>query len=736
MKKLIFLFFVIMSVLFCFMFGFQKQQKPVQPEEYEVEVRLVLVDVIVTKDGKFVTDLTKDDFELFEDGKKMPINSLELISFGERELVTEEKPEKALPGVPKKQLVVVFDGVSSWQRNLKEGSRKIVDELVSIAKLGNEVMIIQLSESRGIEILQPFTTEEELIRKALIQASGSIWLDKSLDAIKMWQEVGLEALETTGESMALTERFEERIHPSLEQEYLYVERGRFERALGGILAVANMIKDLPGRKSILLISDGFPDLSAKTIDSIITETQAERTVSGARSPQLDIRRDVGTVRVFDPFNILEKKKIMSAEEILRELIRFANAQNISIYALDPATFTRYFLLVSAERGPRELLMKSQEFRAKDKISRIQNLRWISEDTGGVSLRGAKKYDNFYKVMSTDLNYYYQLSYYPPREKPDDQYHKIKVKVRRSGLDLRSRKGYTDYSEKGEEKMLLVSAFYNPSLFNQLPFECEFVPFHKKSDKFEPWMNIALPVRKLFEEKGVVYGPKIFNLHVWVKDKKRGERAFGGQINIPFNIDSSFMDVIKTTEYLCFHYKGGEVPFSQKEYQAIFALYDDQTNEIGTWESSFSLPDFKKKQGGIVNCVLGLLTSNPKKGKKSFSLSKEDGSLEYGEIKFYPSVINQFQRMQDASVFLQVYLPQGKIKVQPKFIVSRKGRPSQSVPGEVVAETWNKKSKVWSGIFNLDLRTLFPADYSLKVGIPISEEGPILSKEMKLTKLRY
>jgi hypothetical protein len=52
----------------------------------------------VTKDGKFVTDLTKDDFELYEDGKKVSINSFELISFAERKVRTiEEKQEKAGP---------------------------------------------------------------------------------------------------------------------------------------------------------------------------------------------------------------------------------------------------------------------------------------------------------------------------------------------------------------------------------------------------------------------------------------------------------------------------------------------------------------------------------------------------------------------------------------------------------------------------------------------------------------
>ena len=231
------------------------------PERHEVEVRLVLVDVTVTKDGEFVTDLTKDDFELYEDEKRVPVNSFELVSFEEKkDVVLEEEPEEeVVRDIPRKQLVVVFDAVSSWQRNLKEGARKIVDELVVLAEEGNEVMVIQLSEQKGIEILQNFTTEEELLRKALIKASGNIWFDDSADALRMWQEVGIEDVGP----MAQVERYTERLQPVLEQEYLYIEKRRFEKALGGIFSVANMIKDLPGRKSILLISDGFPDLSSE-----------------------------------------------------------------------------------------------------------------------------------------------------------------------------------------------------------------------------------------------------------------------------------------------------------------------------------------------------------------------------------------------------------------------------------------------------------------------------------------
>ena len=735
MRRRLFFSPVMPLAFFCLflLLGWTGQQKPEEAERHEVRVRLVLVDAIVTKDGNFVTDLTKDEVEIYEDEKKVPTNSFELISFGERRPVAgEEKPVAGPSAVPRKQLVVVFDGISSWSRNLKEGSRKIVDDLVSLAQMGNEVMIIQMTERRGLEVLQDFTTDEALIRKGVVRASGMIWVDKSLDAAKLFQEVGIEATDIMEEGTS----YAEKLQPVLEEEYLYVERTRFEKALGGLLAVANMIKDIAGRKSVLFISDGFPDISGRTLDSKVTESEAAGTVSGARTPQLDLRRDTAAVRVFDPFNILQKKKIMSAEEVIRELIRFANAHNISIYALDPETFIKYLMLATAEYGPRGMAMQYLDLLQKDRISRVQNLRWLADDTGGASLIGATKYDRFSTIMSTDLNSYYQLSYYPPRKEPDNAYHKIDVKVLRSGCDVRSRKGYTDYSDSEVKRIQLVSAFYSPQLFKAFPFEGEFVFFQKTPDKFEPWMNIALPTRELFLKRGVAEGTQVFSLFVWVKDKKSGGSAFGGQINIPFKIDSSFREIIESTDYLCFHYKGAEMPFARQEYEAVFALCDQQTDEIGTWVSTFSLPDPKSaKDGAIINCVLGVLTQNPG-GKKQFSLSKEDGGLEYGEVKFYPGVTNKFGFQQDASAFLQVYWPSENIQVSPKFSILRSGRAVQSVAGEIVAETWDKKAKTWSSLINLNLQAVMPGDYTLKVDIPLSAQGGVLTKEVPLSKLNY
>ncbi len=693
---------MLFSISLCLIYGFQKQKHQIEPEKHEVEVRLILVDVIVTKDGKFIKDLTKDDFELYEDGKRVPINSFELISFEERELkIVEEKAEIKRPAPPKRKLTVIFDAINSWERPIKIDNEKIIGELFSLIKLGHEVMILQLDRRKGLEILQPFTTDEDLIRKAVEKASGNIW------------KLGMDADEVPPKFVADPERYRKLTR----LEYLYLERRRFQDTIGGLLAAFNMVRNLPGRKSILLISAGIPDLSPPDM---------------LRYP-LD---KIDSIRLFDPFNILEKKNFNEGEEVIRELISFANAQNISIYTLDSDIYVKHLFSGTTAERYQKYEIAPFVIRGGDKIRKVQNLSWISKDTGASHLRGADKFDNFRQVMSMDLKYYYQLSYYPQRREADDKYHKIKVKVKRRGAKARFRKGYTDYSLEEANKMQLITAFYNPSLFKQLPFEGEFIPFFTKYGKYEPWMNIALPAQELFKERFVDYARKKFNLHIWIVDKKTGEKGFGGQINLPFDINSSFMEFIKKVDYLTFHFRGPELPYQHKEYKAVFALVDQETNEIGAWETVVDMPNLKdSSSGAFINCVLGHIETNPVEEPKSFKLSKEDGCLEYASIKFFPNVINTFEQKGGAHVFMQACLPTSIKDISTDFMIKGAENEIQVLGKELIAKSFNEGSRVWSGLFFLDLSPASIGENTLYVEIPGTEEGSILSRELKLTVTR-
>lgn len=747
-KKAAVLLLVSVFALILYLDGYQDKEQPqlLPQERHEVKVRLILVDVIVTKDGEFVKDLSKEDFELYEDDKTVPINSFELISFDERELtIPDDISLQEQSRTPKKRLAVVFDSINSWKREMKQGSEKIVEDLVDIVNLGHEVMVLQLAPTRGIEVLQPFTTSADLIRNSVERASGSIWkLETHMEPDRTEQtetEIETDTQPPTetdpSERTELERAFDSTYFEDMQRiDFIHRERMRFEKTVGGLLAAFNLMRGFPGRKYILLVSAGIPDLSPPDMFPNIRSG-----IPGADIDDAYINKIWGKmedIRVFDPFNILDKQNFKNGEEVLREIIRFANAQNISIYSFDSSIFVKNIFSGTTAEYYQQTEMTHLRYRQGDKIRKVQNLRWLSEDTGADSLRGANKLKDFQKVMDTDLNHYYQLSFYPRRDKADDLYHKIKVKVKRSGVDTRFRKGYTDYSEGEMDKMVLVTAFYNPELFRELPFKGELIPFISESGKYEPWMNIALPVKEIIEERFVEYAPKLFHLHIWLKDRTSGEKGFGGKINIGLNLSPKFMEFIKNIDYLSYHFTGPEIEFRNKEYQSVFALFDPQTSEVGTWDTDVRFPSLEEiEKRTLINCVLGDLTDNPEKQKKSFVLSKKDGGLICKDFKFYPKVTNQFERWGEASVFVQAHLPEGKKSIQPEFYSRGKDMRVNLIKGELVIDSWNTKTKVWSGIYRLDFSPCSLGDNSLFVEFMESGDGSeaLLSKELKISIIR-
>src|SRR5437868_168381 len=55
-------------------------QSPADDDVVKITTNLVQVDAVVTKDGKPVTNLTADDFEIYEDGRSQAITSFAYIS--------------------------------------------------------------------------------------------------------------------------------------------------------------------------------------------------------------------------------------------------------------------------------------------------------------------------------------------------------------------------------------------------------------------------------------------------------------------------------------------------------------------------------------------------------------------------------------------------------------------------------------------------------------------------------
>ena len=86
-------------------------------------------------------------------------------------------------------------------------------------------------------------------------------------------------------------------------------------------------------------------------------------------------------------------------------------------------------------------LSMQSFQDELRLSQM-SLRSLSEDTGGYAAVNSNDFTKAWDRVVADNSSYYVLGYYPKNEKRDGRFRKLEVKVRREGLEVRTRKGYT------------------------------------------------------------------------------------------------------------------------------------------------------------------------------------------------------------------------------------------------------------------------------------------------------
>ena len=705
MKKILLRTLISFLLTSCVLFAVNDRIKSSQAEEHEAIVRLVLVDVVATdKEGNFVSDLKEEDLEVYENGKRMPINSFELVLF-EKETIPGEEKQISRAGqkyARKKRFIVIFDSINTIQRMIDRSKQSILNNLISLIEQGREIMVFELSEKEGMRILQPFTSEERLIAQAVDKASGSIWIEKSADALSVPHILSQSdlSLASRGGIGFDIEKFQK----SQQHMYEFQSRNRFAKSINSFLAVMNVIKDYPGRKSVLLISGGFPALS---FEQIYAGDGIESTLPIAQ---------VSASKILDPFKVLQKTKSRDGDQIFTDLIQFANSHNITFYTMDPDNYLRYVLPdIAYDNFPRK--MHSLNSTVLDNIADIKkneqsNLKYIAKDTGGTSLLGEKKFDNFQKVVSRDLGNYYELSYSPKKKKADGKYHKIEVKIRRPDVKISFRKGYYDYTDEQKESLLFASAAYNPSMFKEIPFEARANAFVKGKDKYILWFNVALPMKKIITEDYDWGKSKILKLGIWIDDTGGGS-TLKSEMAIPIVLTPNLLERLKRVQFFGFNCGSDEVKLKNDKYKLVFALYDEAESRIGTVEQDLVIPNvLGLSESQVLTAVFGNLVQSSQGG--NFKLDQKDGTLQIKGHKLHPMGSNIFRPREDIALFLQVYAQQKDINPQPEFALTQMGEKKAALSFQTVEQSWDKKANVWNCVYTLDFQTVPKGDYILDI----------------------
>lgn len=430
----------------------------------KISTALIQIDATVTdKDGNTVADLTADDFEVYENDQKQPITNFSFIAL-QPERAAKAPPVPAnsadainLPPVPtrlrpeqvRRTIALVVDDLGLSFANtkfVKDSLKKFVNEQM---QPGDLVAIV--STGKGMGALQQFTSDKRMLYAAIEKIKFNVrretWSFAPIQpSFKDDLNAGMNNFtgETRATSVLGTEQ-DRQFDISLNQ---FREDAFSTGTLGAIKFVINGMKQINGRKAIMLFSEGFSLMQNVSMNPNAT----------ALNPN-------ATQNVVNP----------RIEGAIRELTDAANRSGVIIYAIDPRGlvepgFTAEDRRVSLRDTPPALQDIDIRVREEKLLDTQHSLKYITEETGGFAVINNNNISKGIQRVLNDQRGYYLLAYQPDEDTFDPEkrrFNKLKIKLKRSDLKIRYRSGFFGVSDSdslaaksSQQRMLdaLVSPF--------------------------------------------------------------------------------------------------------------------------------------------------------------------------------------------------------------------------------------------------------------------------------------
>ena len=128
-----------------------------------------------------------------------------------------------------------------------------------------------------------------------------------------------------------------------------------------------------------------------------------------------------------------------SQQMFLDLIGQANRASTSFYTLDAAGLRTETRPVTAT--PLEAMVEARNRERMPYSTRLDSIRTLGEATNGMAIVDTNNFAEGLRRAAADFNSYYLLGYTSTNGKPDGRYRKIKVTVKRPGVQVRAREGY-------------------------------------------------------------------------------------------------------------------------------------------------------------------------------------------------------------------------------------------------------------------------------------------------------
>jgi VWFA-related protein len=425
---------------------------------FKAKVQVVLVDVVVAdRNGQPIKGLQKDDFEVFENGKRQTIASFE-----------EHRGEPTAPVAPRPPLpphfysnapvapppgainVLLLDGLNTEFSDQAAVRRQMIDYLKRINP-GPQLGIFTLGSQ--LRMVEGFTTDP----KALIEAiNHKHWGGKpetspmlrtsAEDNVDQAILNSMSGGHASSDGIAALARFQ--------AEMASTEAvNRMSATLDALKELSRYLSGFKGRKNIIWFSDSFPQIDFP---------------SGGERTRIDISSDNGLEK-----EMKETINMLAAAQIAVYPIA---AQGLDTQAMYQAQNMAGPMGIGMTPGERAITDQNQSLQ-QENVNRYFNHKAaddIASNTGGQAFYNTNGLKDALAEVVHKGAYYYRLSYSPSDKKMVGRYRHIKVKIKKgpyaTPYNVAYRRGYYEENEKQASKAKLgpVADLLHPLMGRGLP----------------------------------------------------------------------------------------------------------------------------------------------------------------------------------------------------------------------------------------------------------------------------
>ena len=385
--------------------------------QFPSAVELVTVDAVVTdKKNNPIDNLTRDAFQVFEDGKPQTITSFEAVVLPPsppvgppkfRSISTNQSAEVRTG----RTFIIVFDDVHLQPFQSLRAKAAIDQFLKTGTRDGDRVTLLASGGGAWWSTRMPEGYRE--LTSLLKRLDGRDIPDTGQDRVTEWEALRIHIYRDKEVEARVARRFETYgVNPGANQnqgqgttaqnydgdplvegrasEVYYQATAKNKITLNAVERALNSLAGAKGRKSLILVGQGF---------------------------------------IYDP-NLDEFKNVVQA----------SRRGNCAIYFVDTMGLGGMPVQMTAEFGP---AMPSEDIGAAfaENLERSEGAESISADSGGFSVKNSNDLVKGLQRIADETRVYYLIGYNPTNTARDGKFRKIELKVAAKDIKVRARKGY-------------------------------------------------------------------------------------------------------------------------------------------------------------------------------------------------------------------------------------------------------------------------------------------------------